>query len=93
MHESSGVQQLSHSYLGNDKVISLFKIRKGVRMMNMHFSMVLCKNLYNFTLGKPFFAVIDLVALIVHLKIKYHNIYDEPITFQANLSRAHSMGH
>lgn len=45
---------------------------KDVREVNLHFLIVPCKTVYNFILGRIFGAMLDIVASLLHLKLKTH---------------------
>lgn len=46
------------------------------------------KNVYNCILERPFTTTLGIVASLVHMKMKYHNIHDEPVTICVNLYEA-----
>lgn len=50
--------------------------------------MVPCTSIYNFILGRPFAIVLDVVASLVHLKVKYHNLKGELVTINGDLEGA-----
>lgn len=49
------------------------------------FLVVNCRNVYICILGRPFAITFGIVASLVHLKLKYHNVYNEPITKNTDL--------
>lgn len=51
----------------------------------------MCKSIYNCIFDKPFTLTLDVVALLVHLKLKFHNLHDEPLTINADLGWAKSI--
>lgn len=46
----------------------------------MRFLVIPCKSAYTCILGTPFSVTLDVVAYIVHLKMKYHNTHDKIVT-------------
>lgn len=36
-------------------------------------------------MGRPFTSTLDIVASLVHLNLKYHNVHDEPVKVSSNL--------
>lgn len=44
-----------------------------------------CWSVYNYILGLPFAATLDVMASPDQLKMKYHNIHDEPVTINTDL--------
>lgn len=57
-------------------------------MVNVQLLLVLCKSAYNYILERTFFTSLDIVIFILHLKMKYHNIYDEHIIVHVDLAIA-----
>lgn len=55
-------------------------------MIDLYFMVVSSKSVYNFILGKPFAATLDIMASPVHLKMKNHNLHDEHATICFDLS-------
>lgn len=51
------------------------------RMVNLQILVVFCKSIYHCIIGRSFAETLDVVASPIHLKMKYHNIYDEPVTY------------
>lgn len=51
------------------------------------FLVIPCKNINNFIFGRPFVINLDVVVSSVHLKLKYSNVHDKPITINNSLSR------
>lgn len=47
-----------------------------------------CKNVYKYILGSPFTIMMDVVASLKHLKLKYHNIHEESVMMCADLFKA-----
>lgn len=62
--------------------------RKGVRAVNLHLLVVICKSTYNCILDRPFVTALDGVVSPIHLKLKFHNLHDEPVTINVDLVRA-----
>lgn len=58
---------------------------ENVRTVNLHFLVVLDKSVYNYILGRPFVATLDVVTSLLHLKLKFHNLHNEPITVDEDL--------
>lgn len=58
---------------------------KEIRKINLQSLIVHCKSVYNYILGRPFAAMLDVVASLVHLELKYHNLQGEPTTINTNL--------
>lgn len=58
------------------------------RIMNVCFSVISCKNVYNDILGRPFLAALDVMASPVHLKIKYQNNSGRYVVFKDDLHGA-----
>lgn len=61
---------------------------KDIRAVISQFLVVLYVSVYNCILGWPFTAMLDVVASLIHLKLKYHNIQGESTTINAYLERA-----
>lgn len=53
--------------------------------VNLKFSIVPYKSIYSCILGKPFDAMLDVVASLVHPKLKYHNLQGDSITINFDL--------
>lgn len=45
-------------------------------------------SVYNFILVKPFTTMMDAIASLVHLKLKYHDLQGNPATINADLEGA-----
>lgn len=58
---------------------------KEIRTVNLKFLVVPYKNVYNCILGRPFVAMVGVVASPFHLKLKYHNLQGELLTINADL--------
>lgn len=58
------------------------------RPIDSRFMVVPCRNVYKYILGHFFVETLDAVASSVHLKLKCHNVKDEPMTISTNISRA-----
>lgn len=43
------------------------------RMVNVFFLVIPCKTVYNDILGRPHLAVLDTIAYLIHLRLKYHD--------------------
>lgn len=52
-----------------------------IRSINTQFFVTQCISLYNCILGIPFTIMLDGVASHVHLKLKYHNLHGEPVSY------------
>lgn len=53
--------------------------------------MVPYKRVYNYILGRPLSKTLDVVESIVHLKLKYHKVHDEPVRVCIDLFEAKSI--
>lgn len=49
---------------------------------------VSCESVYHCILGTTLFVALETATSTIHLKIKYHNTYDEPIMVHVDLARA-----
>lgn len=47
--------------------------------------MISCESVYNNIFGKSFLATLDVVAFLVHLKMKYHNDVSQPILIKLDM--------
>lgn len=61
---------------------------KDILTINSQFLIVPCRNVCNYILRRPFAATLDLVRLLMHLKLEYHNLQGEPTTINVNLKGA-----
>lgn len=61
---------------------------KDAKTVESHFLVVIYKNVYNCTLGRPFVAAIDTIASLFHVKLKFHNLHGESITINVDLVEA-----
>lgn len=59
--------------------------RRDFRTFNAQFMFVSCKSVYNYILDIPFSMTLDVVASLVYLKFKYHNVHDEPTMIKVEL--------
>lgn len=57
-------------------------------MLDTQFLEVPYKSAYKYIIGKPFFVAIEIIASTAHLKMKYHNIYDESVSFHNYMVRS-----
>ncbi|CAI8598604.1 unnamed protein product [Vicia faba] len=55
------------------KFLFSFDKRKGERTLNVCFFVIPCKNVCNNIFGRLFLATLDMVAFLIHLKMKYYN--------------------
>lgn len=55
-------------------------------MIDLYFLVVTSKSVYNYFLGKPFAATLDIMASPVYLKMKNHNLHNEHTTICTDLS-------
>lgn len=61
---------------------------KYVWTLNSQFLLVPCKNVYNCILITHFTSILEVVASPVHLKLKFQNLHNEPITVNVYLQEA-----
>lgn len=54
-------------------------------MVNLKFLVVSFISLFNCILGRSITITLDVVDSPIHLKLKYHNVNDEPVTMCAKL--------
>lgn len=66
-------------YLGEGRYMSI---------VDVHFLVPTYESVYNYILGTPFFVAINIFASTIHLKNKYHNIYDKSIIVHIYLARS-----
>lgn len=59
------------------------------RNINVTFLMVPWESVYNTILRRLFLTMLDVVAYLFHLKMKYHNDAGQRIPIQFDMSRAH----
>lgn len=57
----------------------------NVRNISLQFLVVPCNNVYNFILGRPFASALDVVASLVDLKLKFHNLHGKPVTVNIDI--------
>lgn len=55
------------------KLLVYFGERKHHRTTNVHFPMIRYENVYNNILGRSFVTILDVMASLVHTKMKLHN--------------------
>lgn len=60
--------------------------KHNIRTIDAHFLVVPCHNIYNVILDRLFTKTLYAMVSPVHLKMNYHNIHDEPITINADLT-------
>lgn len=58
---------------------------RDLRSIYTQFLVIPCKSIYNFIMGRTFTVVLDFVASLVHLKLKYYNLHEEPTDLHVNL--------
>lgn len=56
-----------------------------MKLLDVHFLIVEGRGLYEDIFGHSFLAKLDVVALHVHLKLKYHNESGIPIVIKVDL--------
>lgn len=66
-------------YIGN---------KKNNKTVDLQFVVVPYKSIYNCILGSPFGETLDGVTCSIHLKLKFYNLYNEPITVNVDLVRS-----
>lgn len=64
------------------------KKMRDVREINSQFQVVSCKSVYNYIIGRPFIAALNVMGSPIHLKLKFHNRQGGPITVKTGLSGA-----
>lgn len=62
--------------------------REDTRTNYFHFLVVPYRSIYNFLIGMPFIVILDAVASLVQVNLKYHNVHDEMVMINVELSRA-----
>lgn len=66
---------------------------RDLRSIKTQFMVILARAFYSCILGRAFFAVLDDVPSPVHLKLKYHNLHEEPAVLCTNLEAAKKIQH
>lgn len=65
-------------------------VREGrdVKIVESHFLVVPCKSSYNCIFDRPFIVALDVVASMVHLKLKFHDLQGDAVTINADFEGA-----
>lgn len=58
---------------------------RDTRTIGLKFQVIPYRSVYNCILRRPFAEILDAIASPIHLKLKYHNMYDDPVTLNADL--------
>lgn len=72
-------------YWGLVELMVTFGKWKHVWTIDLRLFVVPFKIVYNCILGIPFSTNLDIMACLIHLKMKYHNLNDEPMTIYDDL--------
>lgn len=64
------------------------KERGNIRVVNLQFIVVTYLSAYNLIMGRPINVTLDAIDFPIHIKLKYHNVHDEPMTIGVGLARA-----
>lgn len=72
--------------LGVYQVDGYLGIRERNQTIDLQFLVVSYKGVYNCILGGTFSITLDTEASPFHIKLKYHNIHDDPVTIYTTLS-------
>lgn len=64
------------------------KERGNIRVVNRQFIVVTCLSVYNLIMGRPINVTQDAIDFLIHIKFKYHNVHDKPMTIGVDLDRA-----
>lgn len=59
--------------------------RRDIKNFDSLFLVIPCMSVYNFILGRPFVVTMDAMASLIHHKLKYRDIHDEPTTIDIDL--------
>lgn len=62
-----------------------FEERKDEQPMNICFLMIPYENVYNDILGRSFLAILNAMASLIYLKVKYHNNACKLVVISADL--------
>lgn len=68
-------------------MVTLGEIR-DTRTFDLQFLWISSRSIYDRILGRPFTEMLNVVASLVHLKLKYHNVYDESTMICVNPYKA-----
>lgn len=61
---------------------------QDAKMIYSQFLVVPYNNVLNWILGRPYAETLDVLASLVHLKLKYHNFHDDLVKINVSLSKA-----
>lgn len=70
------------------ELMETFSKGRDVRALDIQFLVVHCRSVYNYFFRILFATSFDVIASTVHLKMKYHNVDDELVTFCVDLTIA-----
>lgn len=54
-------------------------------VIDPQFLLVPFRSIYNYILGRPFIATLDIVASLIHVKLKYQNFHNDLVTISVDL--------
>lgn len=63
--------------------------KRDASTVDIQLMVVSCKTIYNCILGRSSIVVLDTLASIIQLKMKYHNVHDKAVTICVDLEGAH----
>lgn len=64
---------------------------RDTKTIHLLFLIVLCTSMYNCILDRPFAGTLEIEVYLIHMKMKYHNLYDNPVKICVALSRSWSV--
>lgn len=62
---------------------------RHTRTIYLQFLVVPHKSVYNFILWRIFSGTLDIIVSLLHLKMKYDNVHDKPMTICVDLTPTH----
>lgn len=63
--------------MGYTELTVILRKRRDTRRVDLQFLEISYKSAHNCNLGRPFATMMDVMASLVHLELKYHNVHDE----------------